>query len=532
MSFDTIISGGTVIDGSGTPGVRADVGISGKEITAVGDLSKAQAGRVIDAAGLTVTPGFIDVHAHSDGALLIDGQHANGIRQGVTTEILCPDGLSYAPLSRDDYLMYRKYLSGILGFPPADLDMSSIDAFLGNYHLKTSCNVATFIGHGPVRISAVGMNDVPLRGKDMDRAKGMLREGLEQGARGFSTGLSYYPNAYSDTDELVELCSVAAEFGLPYSTHLRNHNTERGFSGGGVLEALEIGRRSGVPVHLEHYRTQPPNIGDISSIMDPVDAAKAEGVDVTLEAYVYPVGSSFPHTFIPGWVHEGGADDMMERLRDVETRKGLVKFLQETPITPMGGNMFTAISEGRNSDLVGMTFEAAAAARGTSIEELLMELMVDEEMAIGFRGIPPTSVRIWRMFEEDVMNLLDRPDYMIGSDSIPISPPLVGMVHPRAYGCFARFIGRLRRRFDRPLEQVIQRITQNPAERFKIDKRGVIAEGNFADLVLFNADTVNDQSSFEDPAVHPSGIPYVFVNGKLAVEDERVTGVLAGEAVR
>ena len=179
MSFDTIISGGTVIDGSGTPGVRADVGISGKEITAVGDLSKAQAGRVIDAAGLTVTPGFIDVHAHSDGALLIDGQHANGIRQGVTTEILCPDGLSYAPLSRDDYLMYRKYLSGILGFPPADLDMSSIDAFLGNYHLKTSCNVATFIGHGPVRISAVGMNDVPLRGKDMDRAKGMLREGLE-----------------------------------------------------------------------------------------------------------------------------------------------------------------------------------------------------------------------------------------------------------------------------------------------------------------------------------------------------------------
>ncbi|MCH7907819.1 MAG: amidohydrolase family protein [Chloroflexi bacterium] len=532
MSFDTIISGGTVIDGAGTPGVRADVGISGKEIAAIGDLSKAQAGRVIDATGLTITPGFIDVHAHSDGALLVDGQHANGIRQGVTTEILCPDGLSYAPLSRDDYLMYRKYLSGILGFPPEDLDMSSIDAFLGNYHLKTSCNVATFIGHGPVRISAVGMNDVPLRGNDMDRAKGMLREGLEQGARGFSTGLSYYPCAYSDTDELVELCSVAAEFGLPYSTHLRNHNTERGYSGGGVLEALEIGRRSGVPVHLEHYRTQPPNIGDIASIMDPVDAAKAGGVDVTLEAYVYPVGSSFPHTFVPGWFHEGGFDDMMDRLRDVETRKGLVKFLQETPITPMGGNMFTAIPEGPNSDLVGMTFEDAAAARDTSIEELVVQLMADENMAVGFRGIPPTSVRVWRAFEEDVMNLLSRPDYMIGSDSIPVAPPLVGLVHPRAYGCFARFIGRLRRRFNRPLEQVIQRITQNPAQRFKIDKRGLLTKGNFADIVVFNADTVNDQSSFEDPAVHPSGIPYVFVNGKLAVENEQVTGVLAGEAVR
>ena len=193
--------------------------------------------------------------------------------------------------------------------------------------------------------------------------------------------------------------------------------------------------------------------------------------------------------------------------------------------------MFTAIAEGPNTDLVGMTFEDAAEERGTSVEELVMGLMVEEEMGIGFRGIPPTSVRMWRMHEEDVMTLLDRPDYMIGSDSIPIAPPLVGIVHPRAYGCFARFIGRLRRRFDRPLEQVIQRITQNPAERFKLKKRGVLAVGNFADLVVFNAETVNDQSSFEDPAVHPSGIPYVIVNGKLAVEHERVTGVLAGEAV-
>ena len=532
MNFDTIISGGTVIDGTGTPGVKTDVGISGKEITAIGNLSDSVADERVDAGGLTVTPGFIDVHSHADGALLLDGQHASGVRQGVTTEIVCPDGLSYAPLSHGDYLMYRKYLSGILGFPPEDLDMSSIDAFLSNYHQKTACNVATFVGHGPIRISAVGMKDVPLRGSDMDRARGMLREGLEQGGRGFSTGMSYYPNAYSDTDELVALCEVAAEFGLPYSTHLRNHNPERGFAGGGVLEALEIGRRSGVPVHLEHYRTAGDQIGDISTIMDPVDEAKANGIDVSLECYVYPVGSSFPHTFIPGWVHEGGSDDMMERLRDIETRKGLIEFLQQTPITPMGGNMFTAISEGPNTDLVGMTFEDAAAQKGTSVEELVMELMVEEEMGIGFRGIPPTSVRLWRKHEEDVMTLLDRPDYMIGSDSIPVAPPLVGIVHPRAYGCFARFIGRLRRRFNKPLEQVIQRVTQNPAERFKIDRRGVIAEGNYADIVLFNEDTVNDQSSFEDPAVDPAGIPYVFVNGKQVVKNEKVTGVMAGEAIR
>ncbi|MFW6174375.1 MAG: N-acyl-D-amino-acid deacylase family protein [Chloroflexota bacterium] len=534
MAFDLVILGGTVVDGTGAPGFRADVGVEGQRVAAVGDLSAATARRYIDATGLTVTPGFIDTHAHAEGALLVDPQHACGIRQGVTTEILCPDGLSYAPLSPEIYRMYRRYLSGILGLPPEDLDMSSIHAFRGHYHRKTACNVATFIGHGPVRLSALGMRDAPLTGDALEHAKRLIREGLEQGAVGFSTGLSYYPNAYSDTEELVELCKVAAEFGLPYSVHLRDHNRDRAFGNGGVAEALEVGRRSGVPVHLEHYRTQPNTAGDLASVLDPVEQAKAQGVDVTMESYVYPVGSTFPPSFFPGEFHEGGPDAALDRLRDPEKRAGYVRHLNESPSRPIGSSMWTSIGSQRNQHLVGMTFDDAAALRGVSVGEMICDVMLEEELTCGFRQVPPDSIRTFRQVEADIMELLARPDYMVGSDAIPAAIPFdyaENLVHPRAYGCFARFVGRLRRRYGYPLEQVVQRVTQNPAERFKLKDRGVLAKGKFADIVVFGADRINDQSSFEDPAVHPSGIPYVLVNGQVAVDNERVTGVMAGEAV-
>ncbi|MBI4306577.1 MAG: amidohydrolase family protein, partial [Chloroflexi bacterium] len=283
MAFDIVVTGGTVVDGTGNPGYRADVGIKGKRISAIGDLSEATAARVIDANGMMVSPGFVDTHAHSDGALLTDPQHANGLRQGVTTEILDQDGLSYAPLSPENYRMYRWYLSGLLGLPPEDLDMSSIAAFRANYHRKVAINVVSLVPHAAVRISTVGFRDVPLRGDDLESAKRIVKEGMEQGARGFATGMSYYPNAYSDTHELIELNKVVAELGGVYVTHLRDHNRDRGFGGGGVPEALEIGRRSGVKVHFSHYRTQPDSAGQVGDILRDIDAAKSEGVDISLE---------------------------------------------------------------------------------------------------------------------------------------------------------------------------------------------------------------------------------------------------------
>ena len=386
MTFDVLISGGTVVDGTGQPGFPSDVWIKGKKIAHVGNLSGATAARVIDATGLTVSPGFIDAHAHSDGALLVDGQHANGIRQGITTEIICPDGLGYPPLSPDDYRMYRHYLSGILGLPPEDLDMSSMAASKENYHRKTSCNVAAFIGHGPVRLNAAGMQDVPLRGETLETAKRLVRESLEQGAVGFATGLSYFPHTYSDTDELVEFCKVTAEFDLPLSIHLRNHNTDRGFAGGGVEEAMEIGRRSGVMVHLEHYRTQADSAGKIDELLEPVERAKADGVDVTLECYPYPVGSSFPCSFFPGPFHEGGPEAILERLRDDDEKATYVRILEETPVRALAGNAWTWIGSETNKHLEGMAWEDAAELRGESIGEMVCNVMLEEKMICGFRG--------------------------------------------------------------------------------------------------------------------------------------------------
>ena len=314
--FDVIILGGSVVDGTGVAAYRADVGIGGETIREIGDLSQAEARRVINAAGLTVAPGFIDTHAHSDGVLLTDPQHADGLRQGITTEILGQDGLSYAPLSPENYRMNRRYLAGLLGEPPEDLDMSSVAAFRSHYHKKTAINTAYCIAHGAIRLECVGFYDKPLVGDALEKAKRLIREGMEQGAVGLATGMSYFPNAWSDTDELIELCKVVAEYGGVYVTHLRDVNTERGFGGGDVPEALEIGRRSGVKVHFSHYRTQPDNAGQVAERVRLIDEAKAEGVDCTLELYPYPTGSSYPIRYLPSEVNDGGPDALLERLRD------------------------------------------------------------------------------------------------------------------------------------------------------------------------------------------------------------------------
>ena len=240
----------------------------------------------IDASGLTIAPGFIDTHAHSDGVLLRDPVHAHGLVQGVTTEFITQDGLSYALLSEENLDSYGRYIAGLYGPPPTDLDMSTMAAFRSHYEGK-GCNVAVQAPHGPVRLESVGFRDVPLEGESLAKAERMVAEAMEQGATGFSTGLSYYPNSYSDTDELVALNKVVARYGGVYVTHIRNHNDDRAPDGSGIVEAMNIGRRSGVKVHISHYRTFPSNAGDIDSIMSEVDQAKAEGVDV--DAGVLPL---------------------------------------------------------------------------------------------------------------------------------------------------------------------------------------------------------------------------------------------------
>jgi N-acyl-D-amino-acid deacylase len=529
--FDVLITGGTVVDGTGKPGVASDVGITDGKIAAVGNLSDASAGRSIDAAGLTVAPGFIDTHAHSDGALLLDPQHANGLRQGITTEILGQDGLSYAPLSHEDYLMYRQYLSGIYGLPPEDIATGSVDAFLGNYHNRTAINVAFPVPHGAVRIGAVGFHDQPLRGDALATARVIVAEGMEQGAIGLSTGMSYFPNSWSDTDELIELCKVVAQYGGAYITHLRNVHPERGFGGGGVTEALEIGRRSGVNVHFSHFRTAVENAGHTAELMEEIDRAKAEGIDCTLDLYPYPTGSGYPMMFLPPEANEGGPDAILERLQNPKSRRSMAAYIDEQHDGIVGNDssVLTHVPSEQNRHLEGRSISHAAQKRDVSPGELICALLLEERLTVGFLQAPPADLAGWEQVSRDAVELMSRPDYMVGSDSISAhSRP-----HPRAYGTFPRLLGRLRRKHPvMSLEQMVQRMADNPSRRFGLKDRGRIAQGYAADVVVFDAERVIDTATYDDPAQYPAGIPFVLVNGVIAVDAERCTGSTSGQALR
>lgn len=524
--FDVLITGGTVVDGTGRSGYRGDIGISGEKIDAIGDLSQAQARHVVDATGHVVSPGFIDTHVHSDAVLLTDGQHSQGLRQGITTEILGQDGLSYVPASPENYRMYNHYLSGILGRAPDDLDMSTVEAFRANYHHKTAVNVVTNIAHGALRVETCGMRDVPMTGDRLEHAKRLVREGMEQGAVGLATGMSYHPQAWCTTDELVELCRVVAEFGGVYTTHLRNVNPERGFGGGGVPEALEIGRRSGVKVHFSHTRTAADNAGQVDALMRQFDDARDEGIDLTLELYPYPTGSSFVLSNLPSQAHNGGPAEIAERLRDPEQRAAIAEHIETSDARVVKEFVYSHMP--LTPELEGLSVPTIAARRGKGMGEATIDLLLENDLGIGFWGVPPADPVVWRQVSRDAVELLSRPDYMVGSDSIHVG----GHPHPRAWGTFPRFLGRLRRQFPiMSLEAMVQRMTDNPARRFGLTRRGRLEEGYFADVVVFDADRVMDTATYDDPAQYPVGIPFVIVNGRVSVDHERCTGVMAGQAI-
>ncbi len=534
--FDILISGGTVYDGTGAPGRRADVGIVGERIEVIGDLTPVPrdrrpqvrpvpAARSIDATDLAVAPGFIDTHTHSEGHLLVDPQHANGLRQGITTEIMGLDGMSFAPLSAVNHLIYRRWLAGLLGDSIPGLPMDSVAAFRRHYDRKVAVNTAYLVPHGAIRLEVLGFRDAPLIGDDLRRACRLVTEALDQGAVGFSTGGAYYPSPWGDTAEFIELCRAVAAAGKVYVAEPRRAELDRAHGGDGVEEALQVGRQTGVKVHFAHHRTGAHNAGRLDQLMEPIDGAKAEGIDCSLDIYPYPTGSSIPVSSLPGWVQEGGPDAILQRLGDPAERACIARYL-ERDHHALEDMVFTCLP--KSPGLEGMALSDIAEDRGLSPGETLCELLLEQELKVGHLRSPPQSSRLWRQVSRDSLELLGRPDYMACSDITPAG----GMPHPRCYGAFPRFLGRLRRQFNvLSLEQMIQRMTDNPARRFGLTHRGRLEEGYFADVVLFDPERVIDTATYDDPKQYPVGIPYVLVNGQIAVDEELCTEVMAGQAV-
>lgn len=522
--MNLVINNARIIDGTGLPPYIGSIFVDNDRIAGVhkNPWLKVNSDKVIDAKGKVLSPGFIDTHTHSDMILLHDGKQVSSLSQGVTTEIIGQDGLSYAPLSTNNLISYTKYLRGINGqFNNVDLDFNSVDAYLNKLNKKISVNVAYLVPHCALRLETVGFSDMKLQGNDMIEAKKMLISGIRQGAKGFSTGLSYYPASFSDTNELIDICRAVAEENGVFAIHLRTVFRDKSFNN--IDEAIKIAKESKVKLHFSHYRTGGSTIGNTKLIMHKIDRAIEEGVDISLELYPYPYGASFAPMLIPMWAHKGDIDSILSLMAKTETRKEIANDIDRNFSTLDGIISFA----GENPELTGNSFSELARERNVSIGTLLSELLYTQKLALGFREKEPVLDSNQRgLFEKDVFALLSRPNYMVGSDAIHIG----NYPHPRAYGSFTKLL-RLSNQYHFPLETLINRITDVPCKRFGIKERGLLKKGYYADMVLFDSHKVTDTSSVYKPRNLSKGIKYVWVNGSLVFQDGNITGALTGRIV-
>lgn len=522
MKQSILIRGGQVIDGTGAPARRADVLIEWGRIAAIGNLGELEVDLVLEADGQVVCPGFIDTHVHSDLDLLARPEHTSALAQGVTTEILGQDGLSYAPLSKENLAEYRKYLAGLNGNPQLDAEWSSVAEFRRLFHQNVAVNTAYQVPHGALRLETVGFRDVPLKVADLERAQQLLAEAFDEGAVAFSTGLSYYPCSYADTEELVELCKVAACYKRPFVIHLRSVFPGEPFDP--VEEAIEIAERSGAPLHFSHFRTSVFNAGQVEQLMAPIDAAIKRGVDITLECYPYPAGAGFTMYMIPRWAHEGGYGALMARLADPRTRRKIEEDMVSYGLVHDG--VFSYLPEGPDLELLGRTFSEVAEERGTTIPALVCEVMLRNNLAVGYMQPSPEQF-FWDQIDRDIMELLKRPNYMVGSDALVVGQH----AHPRTYGCFSRFLRLQREHGFMPLEALINRMTSVPARRFGLTDRGELLPGKAADILVFDPQAIRDKATYEQPNQLAEGMSWVLVNGQVALSHGKSLGVHAGRAL-
>ncbi len=510
MAYSLVFRGARVVDGSGGPSFRADVAIDGQTIAAVGEVASADAARLVDASGLVLAPGFIDVHAHSDLPLLSSPTNEPKIRQGITTELLGADGLSYAPLSEALAGEVRHYLAGIYGNPPLDIASESVAAFTRQFDGRAATNTLYMVPHQALRLMTRGWRGGPPTDAEVAHMRELLEQGLAQGARGLGTGLDYFPHGTCTTDELVSLCEVVARHEGVLVAHVR-------YALGvidAVREMVEISERSGVRVLVSHLRN--------AEALPVLDAARARGVDIQFDTYPYNAGCSMFLMYVPFWAHEGGPDRLLERVRDPQTRAQL---RAERP-PRFDGDLTTLVISGVGEsatlgEFVGQSFADFMRARDlTDPVDAMCDLLLESDLAAGFIAHGGST-------EEGLRACITHPAQLASTDAV-----LVGRPHPRAYGTYPRYLGHyVRDQGLLSLEECVRRMTSAPAACFGLGDRGRVEAGLAADLVLFDADSIADRATFAQPEQFPVGIEMVVVNGSVVIDGGAHTGALAGRAL-
>ena len=518
--LDLLISGGLIVDGSGSAGFYGAVGVEGDVVRVLrGDVSAVEAGRRIDASGMVVCPGFIDVHAHSGLVILAEPRHEPKVRQGVTTELVGVDGNSYAPYrSHEDFLRFVELNSGLDGNPPLPGRWSTVAEYLGMFDRKVAVNVAYIIGNSPLRIATVGWNDRPPSERELADMKALLREGMEEGAFGLSTGLDYPPGNYADTDELVELSMVAARLGGIYHTHVRYKLGDQFLDP--FREAIEIGRRGGIPAHITHLYQRANAKGGASRLLGLVEDAREEGLDVTFDSYPYIYSGTRLLILFPNWAHDGGPAKVREVLASPEGRARL-----RTEVHPRGISWqdmwLTYFKRPHNKRFEGRSPAEVAEMLGRHVVDAMCDLLLDEDLQVSFVTAGGNG--------NTLPKFVAHPLSMVGSDAVLLGD----YPSPRTYGCFPVILAEfVREEGFLSLPEAIRKMTAYPAQRLGIPDRGLLRDGMKADITIFHPGNVKAPATRHDPKQFPIGIEYVIVNGRVVVDRGEHTGVLAGRALR
>jgi len=532
--FDLLIKNGFMIDGTGRAGVRADVGIVSDRIVEVGEID-ASACCVIDAEGCVVSPGFIDIHSHTDEMVLANPTCESKVTQGVTTEVSGNCGESAAPRCGHQNLQEYAASMAKYGINPVWSSLGEFLSYLSDWTDQSdrnhaiSINFATLVGHGNVRSAAMGYDDRPPSDQELDEMRRLVDQAMLDGAFGLSSGLVYPPGCYAQTDELIELCKVAARYGGIYATHVRNE-AEGVVSA--VEEAIRIGREAGVGVQISHHKSCGRNqCGIVKETLAMIDEARAEGIDVWADQYPYVATCTSLSSILPKWAHDGGKDALLRRLSDPSERARLrEELLGDQRLIDCGGWASIVVNDVRHKEsrfCEGLNIAEIATRFGKSPVDTVLDLLLEEQAGVG--------IIHFCINEDDVAVVMRHPAVVIGTDATARcrkGPLSECKPHPRAYGTFPRVLGKYVREGVLTLEQAVAKMTGMPAKRLSLTGRGILTEGNFADIVVFDPEKIVDTATFQEPHSLASGINYVLVNGKPAVEHGEIAEPGSGRVLR
>ncbi|MEW6600545.1 MAG: D-aminoacylase [Nitrospirota bacterium] len=525
MRIDYLLKGGMIVDGSApeVPPLKADIAIQGDRIIDLGDLSHVNADRTIDVKGLVVCPGFIDAHAHSEFALLADGRAEGKICQGVTTEINGNCGLSAAPL-----------YGPALEQREAELDTINIKerwhTFSEYFNLleqrKFGTNFMTLVGHGNIRASVAGYTDKTLSLSEMENMISVLRTSMDEGAIGLSTGLIYPPGVYSDTSEIIMLSREAARHKGIYTTHMRSEGDKLLES---VEEVINISGSAGIHAHISHIKTSgEKNWNKIDKVFQLIEKTRGSGVRVTCDRYPYIASSTDLDTVLPAWAFEGGHKKEILRLKN--QRKELAGGIKQNYTKPSDWDkvVISSVNLDRNKWMEGKSISEISAAEGVKEVDMVFDLLLDEELNVG--------AIFFVMNEDNLRAILKRPYCAIGTDSAVRSFSGItakGKPHPRGFGSFPRILGKYVRDLGiLTLSEAVYKMTGLPSEIFGIIQRGILRKGFIADISVFDPAKINDMADYRDPFRKPEGVSHVFINGKPALLEGKLTGDLPGRVLR